>query len=191
MFARTPRLLLRPGWQEDAQALHAALADESIVRNLSRAPWPYERAHAEDFIALEHDQRLPRFLVFSRTQGRPLLVGGCGLGKGGEDGAVELGYWIARPYWGLGFATEAARAVVRMARATGIGRLTGSHFVDNPASGRVMRKIGFRPTGQLVRRFSAARGEEALAALYEDAGEDDMRPDASADLYEDAGILAA
>ncbi len=47
----------------------------------------------------------PHFLVFNRTQGKPLLVGGCGIGRR-EDGSLELGYWIARPYWGLGFATE-------------------------------------------------------------------------------------
>ncbi len=96
MFARTPRLLLRPGWQEDAQALHAAMADESIVRNLASAPWPYEPSHAEAYLARERDPRLPVFLAFNRTQGRPHLIGGCGIGRR-EDGGLELGYWIARP----------------------------------------------------------------------------------------------
>ncbi|MBO9581660.1 MAG: GNAT family N-acetyltransferase [Sphingobium sp.] len=190
MFARTSRLLLRPGWHEDARALHAAMADESIVRNLARAPWPYTLADAEAFLSREHDPRLPIFLAFNRTQGKPLLVGGCGIGRQ-EDGSLELGYWVARPYWGLGFATEAAQAVMRIARSTGLQGVTCSHFVDNPASGRVMRKIGFRPTGDFIRRYSAGRGEEALSAVYEDAGEDDMRSDVSFELYDDAATLAA
>lgn len=190
MFARTPRLLLRPGWQEDASALHAAIADEGIVRNLARAPWPYTLSDAETFLSADHDPRLPMFLAFNRTRGKPLLVGGCGIGHG-EDGGLELGYWIARPYWGLGFATEAARAVMRIARATGLKDISCNHFIDNPASGRVMRKLGFRPTGQLVRRFSAGRGAEALAMLYEEGGEDDMRGDVVFDLYKDAPTLAA
>lgn len=190
MFARTSRLLLRPGWQEDARALHAAMADESIVRNLARAPWPYRLADAEAFLAREPDPRLPLFLAFNRTQGKPLLIGGCGIGRQ-EDGGLELGYWIARPYWGLGFATEATRAVMQIARSTGLSGISCSHFVDNPASGRVMRKIGFRPTGDFVRRYSAGRGEEALAVMYEEGGEEDMRDDLAVELYEDAATLAA
>jgi RimJ/RimL family protein N-acetyltransferase len=191
MFARTPRLLLRPGWAEDAQALHQAIADPAIVRNLSTAPWPYSMTDAETVLTRDRDARLPVFLAFKRTRGRPHLVGGCGIGRR-EDGRLELGYWIARPYWGLGFATEATRAVMRIARATGLQGITCSHFVDNPASGRVMRKVGFRPTGDYVRRYSAGRGEEALAALYEDGGEDDMRADVALDLYDDAsGVMVA
>lgn len=191
MFARTSRLLLRPGWPEDAAMLHTAIADEAIVRNLSRAPWPYGLGDAESFLAREQDSRLPSFLILSRTLGRPHLVGGCGIGPGHDEGQLELGYWIARPYWGLGFATEAAAAVMRIARATGLRGVMASHYVDNPASGKVMRKIGFRPTGAYARRYSAGRGEEGLAALYEDAGDGDMRDDLVAEIYSDMGTLAA
>jgi len=190
MFARTPRLLLRPGWHEDAAALHQAMADQGVVRNLSRAPWPYQLSDAEHFLSLPIDPRHPRLLVFSRTQGAPRLVGGCGLAASNDDHA-ELGYWIARPYWGLGFATEAVSALVRAARAVGHRRLRARHAVDNPASARVLRKIGFRPTGDFTRVHSAARGEEVLTALFEDAGEADMRGDASVELYDDAAFLAA
>ncbi len=190
MFARTQRLLLRPGWREDAPALHAAMADEGIVRNLASAPWPYQLGDAERFLAREADPRLPNFLMMKRTKGRPHLVGGCGIGRR-EDGSLELGYWVARPYWGLGFATEASRAVMHIARASGLKGVRASHFVDNPASGRVMRKIGFRPTGDFVHRYSAGRGEETLSIVYEDMGEDDMRVDVAMELYDDAGALAA
>jgi len=173
MFARTPRLLLRPGWAEDAPALARAIGEEAIVRNLSRAPWPYEIDHARDFLAAKHNPLLPSFLVFARTHGAPRLVGGCGLHRTPE-GAVELGYWIERAHWGLGYATEAGRAVVDIACALGIRELVAGHFLDNPASGRVLRKLGFRPTGRVVNRASLGRGGEARLAAYVRDQEEDM-----------------
>lgn len=161
MFARTERLLLRPGWREDAPALFQAIADESIVRNLAQAPWPYSFADAETFLARERPHGEPGCLIFLRTEGAPRLIGGIGFGRT-PDGDTELGYWIARPYWGLGFATEAARALIANARESlRLKRLVAGHFLDNPASGRVLRKLGFRSTGDTVRRFSAGRNCDA------------------------------
>jgi RimJ/RimL family protein N-acetyltransferase len=164
MFARTQRLLLRPGWAEDAPALAAAIADEMIVRNLATAPWPYRLRDAEAFLAQPRDPVLPSFLVFERTDGEPRLVGSCGLGRR-PSGAVELGYWIARPHWGRGYATEAGIALLEIARAMGLRSLEGSHFLDNPASGRVLEKLGFEPIGISAPRLSCARGTEAQARL--------------------------
>jgi RimJ/RimL family protein N-acetyltransferase len=83
------------------------------------------------------------------------------------DGERELGYWLARPYWGLGFATEAGRAMVDIARhSLRLKKLCSGHFLDNPASGRVLAKLGFRPGG-VTRRYSAGRGEEAPCRLFE------------------------
>lgn len=79
MFARTERLLLRPGWREDAPALFQAIADESIVRNLAQAPWPYSFADAETFLARERPHGEPGCLIFLRTEGAPRLIGGTGL----------------------------------------------------------------------------------------------------------------
>lgn len=164
MFARTDRLLLRPGWIEDAPALASAIADEMIVRNLATAPWPYRLRDAEAFLAQPRDPVLPSFLIFQRTDGAPRLVGSCGLGRR-ASGLVELGYWIARPHWGQGFATEAGRAVVEIARTLGLGQLEGAHFVDNPASARVLEKLDFQPVGITAPRMSCARGIEAQARL--------------------------
>ena len=164
MFARTERLLLRPGWAEDAPALAAAIADSAIVRNLATAPWPYGLRDAEAFLASPRDPVLPSFLIFERTDGAPRLVGSCGLGRR-PSGAVELGYWIARAHWGRGFATEAGLALIDIARTLGLARLEGSHFVDNPASARVLEKLGFEPIGITAPRMSCARGGEAQARL--------------------------
>jgi len=166
MFARTERLLLRPGWAEDAPALAKAISDHAIVRNLASAPWPYEQADAETFLGMERGASDPAWLLFRRTEGAPQLVGSAGLGRR-PDGEVELGYWIARPYWGLGYASEAGRAAIDIARqGLRLPYLTASHFLDNPASGRVLEKLGFRATGEIVPRFSKARGEAAPSRLY-------------------------
>ena len=165
MFARTERLLLRPGWAEDAPALARAIADETIVRNLSSAPWPFALRDAEAFLAAPRDPILPSLLIFERTDGEPALAGSCGLGRR-PSGAVELGYWIARSHWGRGIATEAGRALVAIARTLGIGRLEASHFLDNPASGRVLEKLGFQPSGMIAPRLSCARGVEIPARYF-------------------------
>ena len=164
MFARTNRLLLRPGWAEDAAALAAAIADETIVRNLASAPWPFRLRDAEAFLARRRDPVLPSFLIFERTAAEPRLVGACGLGRR-PSGAVEMGYWIARAHWGQGFATEACAALIDIARTLGLTQLEGSHFIDNPASGRVLEKLGFVSVGITAPRMSCARGTEAQARL--------------------------
>jgi RimJ/RimL family protein N-acetyltransferase len=164
MFARTPRLLLRPGFPEDAPALAAAIADEAIARNLATVPWPYRTRDAEAFLASPRDPVLPSFLVFERTNAAPNLIGACGLGRR-PSGAVEMGYWIARAYWSRGFATEACVALVDIARTLGLANLEGSHFVDNPASARVLEKLGFEPLGLIAPRMSCARGQDVPARL--------------------------
>ena len=159
MFARTPRLLLRPGWMEDAPALVQAIDDPAIARNVTRVPSPYTMADAQRFLSLPHDSRLPCLLAFTRTRGAPRLVGGCSVHLD-KDGRPELGYWIARAYWGLGFATEAGRAVLGMARATGVTGIRACHFIDNPASGKVLRKLGFAPSGEGGAAFQPRPGRD-------------------------------
>ena len=175
MFARTERLLLRPSWPEDAGELHQAIADEGIVRNLARAPWPYTAEDAVRSATQEHDAHFPSFLMMLRTNGAPRLIGACGIGN--LDGEPELGYWIGRPYWGLGFATEASRAVIEIAKTIGHKKLVASHFTDNPASGKVLRKLGFQSTGKTAQRHSNGRGIATTCALYERSLEDAVTDD--------------
>lgn len=165
MFARTERLLLRPSWPEDAGPLYRAIADEGIVRNLAKAPWPYSFEDALRFVGSDQPDLFPNFILYLRTEGAPVIVGACGLSE--RDGATEMGYWIARGHWGRGYASEAGRAVVDIAKTVGHKKLVASHFVDNPASGAVLRKLGFRQTGRREERFSAGRGYAATTVLYE------------------------
>jgi RimJ/RimL family protein N-acetyltransferase len=164
MFVRSERLFLRPGWTEDQEEFLALIADEGVVRNLSRAPWPYTGEDARRFLDAAQDMLLPRFLITQPGAHGSRIVGCIGLSL--LDGEVNLGYWIAREHWGQGFASEAARAVLSLARAIGHKRIVGSHFVDNPASGRVLEKVGFRPTGRVVERFSEGRGTSCLSREY-------------------------
>jgi RimJ/RimL family protein N-acetyltransferase len=165
MFARTERLLLRPGWREDAPALFQAIADERIVRNLATAPWPYTMADAEAFLTRDRPLDSAACLIFLRNEGAPRLVGGIGFGCTPQK-EVEFGYWIARPYWGRGIATEAGRGLLANARdSLRLPRLVAGHFTDNPASGRVLQKLGFRPTGAVRGRYSA--GRNAIAPTRE------------------------
>jgi RimJ/RimL family protein N-acetyltransferase len=167
---RTDRLLLRPGWIEDAPELVRAIGDEMIARNTARIPWPYTLADADAYLGRQQDPHAPNCLVFARTSGKPRLVGAVALSRD-EDGH-ELGYWLARPYWGLGYATEAGGALLRAARESlRIERIHSGHFIDNPASGRVLRKLGFRPTGEVIRRRSMARGCEVDCLRYAGAAE--------------------
>jgi RimJ/RimL family protein N-acetyltransferase len=153
VFHRSERLFLRPAFPEDGEAILAGINDEGVVRNLARAPWPYSIDDARAFAALPQDLRLPHFLVTLPGKG---VIGSAGMGE--HEGQPELGYWIARAHWGQGYATEAARAVMRIAHTLGHRRLAAGHFVDNPASGRVLRKLGFQPTGRIGQRHSCARG---------------------------------
>jgi RimJ/RimL family protein N-acetyltransferase len=164
MFARTPRLLLRPGFPEDAPALAGAIADQAIVRNLAVVPWPYTLRDAEAFLASPRDPVLPSLLIFERTDAAPQLVGACGLGRR-ASGAVELGYWISKPFWGRGYATEACGALIDIARTLGLRQLEASHFIDNPVSARVLEKLGFASTGLIAPRMNCARGVQVPARL--------------------------
>ena len=166
MFARTKRLTLRPGWPEDAPALAQAIGHESVVAKLARAPWPYALGDAEAFLSQPRGPHDPHFMIETMEAGAPRLVGGIGIRA--ADAGHELGYWLAPDAWGRGYATEAGEAVVAMARhALGLHRLDAFHFVDNPASGRVLAKLGFRPTGRVEARTSRGRGGEAPAVMFE------------------------
>lgn len=171
MFHRSQRLFLRPAFPEDSGAILAGIAEEAIVRNLARAPWPYGIEEARAFAAMPQDMRLPHFLVTLPGVG---VIGSAGMGT--HEGEAEIGYWIARDHWGRGYATEAAAAVLRIARTLGHRRVLAGHFADNPASGKVLRKLGFAPTGRPGQRFSAARGHAVDSVEYALDLEADMDP---------------
>jgi len=171
MFFRSERLFLRPVWPEDWQDIQAGIAEEAVVMNLARAPWPYGEAEARGFASMSRDARYPDSLIL-RPQGQrgAEVIGGIGLAR--HEAGAELGYWIARPHWRQGYASEAARAMLNLARVIGHKRIVAHHFVDNPASGRVLARLGFRRTGAIVEQPCLARGHGVPAVAYTLALED-------------------
>lgn len=149
----TERLLLRPPGRSDAAAIAALIGEWDVAKNLGRVPYPYSEADAHKFFD-RLDARLADQLdltlgITLKTDGA--YIGGCGVHLR-EKGDFEVGYWIGKPYWGNGYATEAALAVLHAAFANlQFDKLTAGYFFDNPASGHVLKKLGFLPDGEELR----------------------------------------
>ena len=165
MFIRTERLFLRPGWAEDWPEICDTIQDEGIVRNLAHAPWPCRPEHAIAFQERMATHGLPRFVITLPSSAGSAVIGCVWLEDRDQD--IELGWWIARGYWGHGYATEAVRGLLSVADAIGHQRIVARHFHDDPASGRILEKVGFGRTGRMPSRFSPARGEHALSIEFE------------------------
>lgn len=142
MFIRSERLFLRPIWAEDWQDLHAGLSDAEVERNFLRMGWPYSPEELRAGAGL--DPRLPHFMITLPRGNHGVDVLGM-IGMIQIDGQLHLGYWIAREHRGQGYATEAGRAVLSLARTLGHAHVVARHYLDNPASARVLRKLGFSP----------------------------------------------
>lgn len=164
LFIRTPRLFLRPSWPEDWNELFELLNEDAVALNLAVEDWPRTVEETKEFVCRPRENLLPHFFIHLREDDGLRLIGGIGLGRSGDD--VELGYWIAPPFWGHGYATEALRAVLERARLLGHKRVLASHFAENRATAKVLEKAGFRITGQTRMRYSVTRGMEVLATTY-------------------------
>ena len=170
MFIRSQNLFLRPVWAEDWADIHTGLADEAVARHLANVAWPYGEAEARQFARQPQHQRYPHFLITRVNDSAEAQAVGCiALSReagGGGTRYAALGFWIARAHWGKGYATEAARAVLELLPVLGHRRLRATAFRDNPVAMRVLRKLGFYPTGQATTATSAARGTSALASIF-------------------------
>lgn len=158
---RSARLRLRAPAPADASRIAELASDPDIARMTTRMPFPYALEDAEAFIERTQHQDLRRdvtFVIESEADG-PLGM----LGFYTETSVgPELGYWLGRRCWGQGYATEAAQAALDWAQhGWGKRAVIAGHFTDNGASGRVLEKLGFMPTGVVERRWSLARGAEA------------------------------
>ncbi len=147
----TTRLLLRGPRRDDATAIAALANERRVAENTARLPHPYRIEDAEQFIA-EANTRTGDACFVVTLDAAP--IGICSVEQR-PDGA-ELGYWLGVPYWGRGFATEAARAVVDYA----FGELEHEALqsgarISNPASRRVLEKCGFQWTGVRLTRIRA------------------------------------
>ena len=152
---RTEHLILRAPGQADATAIARLINDRRIAENTSRIPHPYALADAHAFLA--HLNRDPSERAFLIRLADGTIVGGCGLQVSG-GGDLEPGYWIGVPYWGRGYASEAARALVDHAfTELDCERLACRARVSNPASRRVLEKCGFAWTSVALLRIHALK----------------------------------
>jgi ribosomal-protein-alanine N-acetyltransferase len=145
------RLVLRPFAMTDAPDVQRLAGDRAVASTTLNIPHPYEDGAAEAWIA-SHQEGFDsgKQVTIAITLRDGTLIGAIGLHVNQEHRRAELGYWIGKPYWGNGYCTEAAEAVLRYGFETlGLNRIHARHLARNPASGRVMQKIGMRHEGYL------------------------------------------
>jgi RimJ/RimL family protein N-acetyltransferase len=158
---KTRRLALREIADSDVPDIARLAGDWDVARMTARIPFPYSEALAREWMNTIGNGEFVRMVAHEGQ-----LVGAVGY-VGNDDGSAEIGYWIGKPWWGMGFATEAASALVRHCfTVAGFRRLTCCHFVDNPASQRVIEKLGFRPR-DMTTAWCDARQAEIATQSYE------------------------
>ena len=142
----TARLRIRPYTQADIPDLVRLIGAREVAATTLRIPHPYTERDAKEFLDSMASGGELRFAITLLTDGR--LIGGIGLRMNAPHRHAELGYWLGVPYWGQGYATEAAREMLRYGfQDLRLHRIFASHFQNNPASGRVMQKLGMRHEG--------------------------------------------
>jgi len=147
----TERLILRPFELADAKEVQRLAGAREVAATTQNLPHPYEDGMAEEWIGT-HQEAFERgtgvtFAITTRADGR--LIGAISLMGIRPAHQAELGYWVGKPYWNQGFCTEAARAVVAYGfQVLGLNRVHARHLSRNPASGRVMQKLGMRHEGR-------------------------------------------
>ena len=161
----TERLMLRPFRPSDAEVVQRLAGDRDIAATTILIPHPYPDGVAEEWIAT-HAASFDKgecltLAVTSRADGT--LHGAVSLTINARHQHAELGYWIGKPYWGRGYATEAGLAVLGYAfNALDLNRVFAHHMAKNRASGRVLEKIGMRYEGTLVQHVRKWDGYEDI-----------------------------
>ena len=156
---QTARLTLRSYSAADIADLVRLAGAREVAATTLRIPHPYTEQDAKEFIAAYAAQTVPetRFAITLTSDGR--LCGGIGFRVDEAHQHAELGYWLGVPYWGRGYATEAAGAMIQYGFETlGLHRIYASYVPHNVASGRVLQKIGMRREG-LMRSHICKWGE--------------------------------
>ncbi|NWF67933.1 MAG: GNAT family N-acetyltransferase [Chloroflexi bacterium] len=152
----TERLLLRRLELSDALRVQTLAGDYQVARTTLTMPHPYPDGAAAEFI-LRTQQEMAEgsaypFAIALKSENQ--LIGVVGLHPRHDYQRAEIGYWIGVPYWNKGYATEAARRVLRFGfEELKLHRIHAAHFTNNPASGRIMQKIGMQYEGTFRQHF--------------------------------------
>ncbi|HEX6980460.1 MAG TPA: GNAT family N-acetyltransferase [Alphaproteobacteria bacterium] len=164
----TARLRLRMPRLDDAQAVEAMVCERAVAETTAAIPHPYPPGGAGPFLARVlawwADGRTYHFAVERRED--EALIGMIELRPGIDGRPADLGYYVGRPYWGHGYATEAVGRVVALGfEAFNVARFETCVFAGNVASARVLSKIGFKKTGEAERDYPV-RGRRIRVWLY-------------------------
>jgi RimJ/RimL family protein N-acetyltransferase len=156
----TARLIIRDIRDDDAACLVRALDNLNVTRNTSSIPYPYTHADALHFIARQKSKpsrSIKKVIALKPTPHQ--MLGSVRLHIDSATNSCELGFWVAEPHWGKGYATEAAAFMVAHAFQHLDHSIIQADFnTDNPESGRVLQRIGFREIG-MGEDFSVAQGK--------------------------------
>ncbi|MGA0605690.1 GNAT family N-acetyltransferase [Phenylobacterium sp. VNQ135] len=154
---QTDRLILRRPVISDAGELCQLANDLGVAGMLSTMPYPYAPKDADEFLGREANWREPNFAIEHREFG---FIGMIGFSEK-EPGRPEVGYWLGRPFWGRGYATEALGGALGWMKSGWRRKVVwAGHFSDNRASGQVLVKAGFLYTGDVVLQDCLARGQK-------------------------------
>ncbi|MBO6554087.1 MAG: GNAT family N-acetyltransferase [Roseitalea sp.] len=144
----TERLVLRMPVHDDADELAVIANSREIAEMTARMPHPYTRADAANYIRAVHEGRVEGYVYAVTIADTGRLVGMCAVTNRPPSGDLEVGYWIGRAWWGKGYASEAASAVVDLAfRVTGANVIYAGSRTVNPRSRQVLVKQGFELMG--------------------------------------------
>jgi [ribosomal protein S5]-alanine N-acetyltransferase len=158
MNRTTARLLLRPLTPADALDVHRLAGDRRVAATTATIPHPYKLAMAQQWIrnVVGHPSS-NRYSFAITLRDDATFIGVIGLTVEAERAIGNLGYWIGVPYWNNGYATEAATAVIRYGfEELGLSEIQAIHLSRNPASGRVLAKVGMVHFGSSI---DVVRGE--------------------------------
>ena len=142
----TNRLVLRPFEHKDAPALAELIGDWDVMKWLTSPPWPYALKDAEWFIG-------------DRSSNGSFAITCDGSVMGAVGGPTELGYWLGQKYWGRGFMTEAAHAVVGHCFGADIDHMTSGYILGNGPSCAILTKLGFQNTHVLTEEGTPQGGD--------------------------------
>lgn len=157
------RITLRRPVIADARAIAVLANDRRVAENTRRIPFPYRLQDAEQFLVAAAEGAAGSVFVIER--GQKELIGVCGLDTA-RGKAPELGLWLGHPYWGRGYATEAARALIRHAfTATAVDEIVACVRITNPASRRALEKCGFEWSSVELHRILALRSSVPVDRL--------------------------
>ena len=158
----TERLTLRPLEARDRARLIKLANNWKVAKNLSKMPYPYTEAAADWWLGKQDELWASGQSVALAVTIDGELIGGIGVSvrDDRDDGEWELGYWLGEAYWNRGYASEAALALRdRAFSALNLERIVAGHYADSHASGRILSKLGFRYTREVL-RHSLARGAD-------------------------------